>query len=131
MCMFEYLMYIFEVQICIFGYLKTPDIILSLVSSRKLDWTHTFDTHCIVHRFRLLFGCFIYLIFNFIIWTLVFYLKLKRSYFPCFTSGSEIWKICHASTWDCRESQVVFRLVLFLSTTCSTMWLFPNFFARL
>ena len=29
---------------CIFGYLKTPDIILSLVSSRKLDWTHTFDT---------------------------------------------------------------------------------------
>ena len=46
MCMFEYLMYIFEVQMCIFGYLKTPDIILSLVSSRKLDWTHTFDTHC-------------------------------------------------------------------------------------
>ena len=32
---------------CIFGYLKTPDIILSLVSSRKLDWTHSFDTHCI------------------------------------------------------------------------------------
>ena len=45
--MFEYLMYIFEVQMCMFGYLKTPDIILSLVSSRKLDWTHTFDTHCI------------------------------------------------------------------------------------
>ena len=38
--------HIFEVQMCIFGYLKTPDIILSLVSSRKLDWTHTFDTHC-------------------------------------------------------------------------------------
>ena len=31
---------------CMFGYLKTPDIILPLVSSRKLDWTHTFDTHC-------------------------------------------------------------------------------------
>ena len=46
MCMFEYLMYIYEVQMCIFGYLKTPDIILPLVSSRKLDWTHTFDTHC-------------------------------------------------------------------------------------
>ena len=48
MCMFVYLMYIFEVQMCIFGYLKTPDIILSLVSARKLDWTHTFDTHCIL-----------------------------------------------------------------------------------
>ena len=47
MCMFEYLMYIFEVQMCMFGYLKTPDIILPLVSSRNLDWTHTFDTHCI------------------------------------------------------------------------------------
>ena len=45
--MFEYLMYIFEVQMCMFGYLKTTDIILPLVSSRKLDWTHTFDTHCI------------------------------------------------------------------------------------
>ena len=44
--MFKYLMYIFEVQMCMFGYLKTPDIILSLVSSQKLDWTHTFDTHC-------------------------------------------------------------------------------------
>ena len=31
---------------CMFGYLKPPDIILSLVSSRHLDWTHTFDTHC-------------------------------------------------------------------------------------
>ena len=47
MYMFEYLMYIFEVQMCMLGYLKTPDIILPLVSSRKLDWTHTFDTHCI------------------------------------------------------------------------------------
>ena len=45
--MFEYLMYIFEVQMCMFVYLKTPDTILPLVSSRKLDWTHTFDTHCI------------------------------------------------------------------------------------
>ena len=46
MYMFEYLMYIFEDQMRMFGYLKTPDIILSLVSSQKLDWTHTFDTHC-------------------------------------------------------------------------------------
>ena len=36
----------------IFGYLKTPDIILSLVSSRKFDWTHTFDTHCNIFRRR-------------------------------------------------------------------------------
>ena len=27
--------------------LKTPDIMLSIVFSKKLDWTHTFDTHCI------------------------------------------------------------------------------------
>ena len=39
-------MYIFSEQICMFGYLKTPDIMLSIVSSKKLDWTHTFDTHC-------------------------------------------------------------------------------------
>ena len=45
--MFEYLMYIFEDQMCIFGYLKIPDIILSLVSSQKLDWTQTFGTYCI------------------------------------------------------------------------------------
>ena len=45
--MFEYLMYIFEDQMCIFGYLKIPDIILSLVSSHKLDWTQTFGTYCI------------------------------------------------------------------------------------
>ena len=32
---------------CVFGYLKIPDIILSLVSSQKLDWTHTFGTYCI------------------------------------------------------------------------------------
>ena len=31
---------------CMFGYLKPPDIMLSIVSSQKLDWTHTFDTHC-------------------------------------------------------------------------------------
>ena len=31
-----------------FGYLKTPNVILFLVSSQKLDWTHTFDTHCIL-----------------------------------------------------------------------------------
>ena len=33
---------------CMFGYLKTPDIILSLVSSQKMEWTHTFDTHCMI-----------------------------------------------------------------------------------
>ena len=44
--MLEYLMYIFSEQICMFGYLKTPDIMLSIVSLKKLDWTHTFDTHC-------------------------------------------------------------------------------------
>ena len=32
---------------CTFGYLKTLDIILSLVYLQKLDWTHTFDTHYI------------------------------------------------------------------------------------
>ena len=47
MYMFEYLMNIFEDQMCVFGYLKIPDIILSLVSSQKLDWTHTFGTYCI------------------------------------------------------------------------------------
>ena len=39
-------MYIFEDQMCMFGFLKIPDIILSLVSSQKMDWTYTFDTHC-------------------------------------------------------------------------------------
>ena len=29
-----------------FGYFKIPDVILSLGSSQKLNWTHTFDTHC-------------------------------------------------------------------------------------
>ena len=32
---------------CVFRYLNTPDIILSLVSLKKMDWTHSFDTHCI------------------------------------------------------------------------------------
>ena len=41
-----YLMCIFSEQMCMFEYLKTPDIMLSIVSSQKLDWTHTFDTHC-------------------------------------------------------------------------------------
>ena len=41
---------------CMFGYLKTLDIILSLVSSRKLDWTHTFDTHCTVISTRVEIG---------------------------------------------------------------------------
>ena len=44
--MLEYLMCVFSEQMCMFGYLKTPDIMLSIVSSQKLDWTHTFDTHC-------------------------------------------------------------------------------------
>ena len=35
-------MYIFENQICMF-----PDIILSLVSSQKLDWNRTFDTYTV------------------------------------------------------------------------------------
>ena len=46
MYIYEYLMYVFEDQIGMFGYFKISDIILSLVSSQKLDWTHTFDTHC-------------------------------------------------------------------------------------
>ena len=45
--MFEYLMNVFEDQMCVFGYSKIPDIILCLVSSQKLDWTHTFGTYCI------------------------------------------------------------------------------------
>ena len=37
---------------CVFRYLKTPDIILSLVSLKKLDRTHSFDTHCIFETFN-------------------------------------------------------------------------------
>ena len=48
--MFEYLMNVFEDQMCVFGYLKIPDIILCLVSSQKLDWTHTFGTYCITKK---------------------------------------------------------------------------------
>ena len=48
--MLQYLMYIFLEQICMFGYLKTPDIMLSIVFSKKMDWTHTFDTHCMSIR---------------------------------------------------------------------------------
>ena len=68
--MFEYLMYIFEDQMCMFGYLKTPDVILSLVSSQKLDWTHTFDTHCNLSKYYdniLQNGCMRLLIFQFIL----------------------------------------------------------------
>ena len=39
---------------CMLGYLKTPNVILFLVSSQKLDWTHTFDTHCIQAMLNLL-----------------------------------------------------------------------------
>ena len=35
---------------CMFRCLKTSDIILSLVSSKKLDWTHTFGTCCILDK---------------------------------------------------------------------------------
>ena len=34
--------------------LKITDIILSLVSSKKLDWTHTFGTHCTCKLYSLL-----------------------------------------------------------------------------
>ena len=37
---------------CTFGYLKMPDIILSLVSSQKLDWTHTFGTYSTIQQGR-------------------------------------------------------------------------------
>ena len=40
-------------QMCVFRYLKTPDIILSLVSLKKLNWTHSIDTHCIYIKFYL------------------------------------------------------------------------------
>ena len=66
--MFEYLMYIFEDQMCIFGYLKIPDIILSLVSSQKLDWTHTFGTYCI----------FIDYYYYFLVWKTISKLQLSR-----------------------------------------------------
>ena len=51
--MFEYLLYIFENQICIF--IRTwelwIDIILSVVFSQKLDWTHAFDACCVTSAF--------------------------------------------------------------------------------
>ena len=46
MYIFEYLMYIFKNQMGMFGYFKIPDVILTLASSQKLNWTHSFDTHC-------------------------------------------------------------------------------------
>ena len=46
MYIFEYRMYIFKNQMSMFGYFKIPDIILTLASSQKLNWTHSFDTHC-------------------------------------------------------------------------------------
>ena len=39
------LMNIFEDQMGMFRYLKTPDIILSLVSSQKLDWMDSYFCH--------------------------------------------------------------------------------------
>ena len=44
---FEYLINIFKNQIDMFGYFKIPGVILPLGCSQKLNWTHTFDTHCI------------------------------------------------------------------------------------
>ena len=41
-----------------FGYSKTPDIMLFIVSSQKLDWTHTFDTHCMQKRYRKFYFCY-------------------------------------------------------------------------
>ena len=38
-----------------FGYIKIPDVILSLVSPEKLNWTHTFDTHCIFSQKHVLY----------------------------------------------------------------------------
>ena len=43
MYIFEYLMYIFKNQMSMFGYFKIPDVILTLASSQKLNWTHSFD----------------------------------------------------------------------------------------
>ena len=51
-----------------FRYLKTPDIILSLVSSKKLDWTHTvinLITVCAPSNWHVLIltaACIIYLV---------------------------------------------------------------------
>ena len=47
MYIFEYLVYIFKNQMGMFGYFKIPDVILTLASSQTLNWTHSFDTHCI------------------------------------------------------------------------------------
>ena len=43
---FEYLLSILKNQMSMFGYFKIPDVILSPISPEKLNWTHTFDTHC-------------------------------------------------------------------------------------
>ena len=32
----------------VFEYLKSPEIILFLVSSQKWDWTHALGTYCVV-----------------------------------------------------------------------------------
>ena len=50
MYIFEYIMYIFKNQMGMFGYFKIPDVILTLASSQKLNWTHSFDTHCIFKK---------------------------------------------------------------------------------
>ena len=60
-------MYIFKNQIGMSECFKIPDVILSLVSSQNLNWTHTFDTHCIVEkhpglcllRFSMILGIFV------------------------------------------------------------------------
>ena len=51
------IMYIFKNQVSMFGYFKIPDVILTLASSQKLNWTRSFDTHCIqLIQKRLSFG---------------------------------------------------------------------------
>ena len=59
--MFEYQMYAFENSMCTIGYIKIPDIILSLFFSQKLDWTHTFGTYSLQQILKYTFS---HLLFN-------------------------------------------------------------------
>ena len=40
--MLEYLMYIFSEQMCMFGYLKTPDIMLSIVTVTTYNYSYNY-----------------------------------------------------------------------------------------
>ena len=84
-------MYIFKVQMCMFGYLKTPDIILPLVSSRKLDWTHTFDTHCIYVSFSVLLRALLLVLFCPV---LIIVVIVDIPYSACITAIF-IFSLCH------------------------------------